>query len=119
MARKFLLVEANAAGGDLMERTLSRQFPQAEFVRCDQLPEAIRALEMGGVDAIVVHKAVGASGEEVIRELRAIDATLPIVMMSSIDRTASAREAGATFFHPYDAWITLGSALDRVMRDRP
>jgi CheY-like chemotaxis protein len=116
MPRRFLLVELNTQGFALMERTLSRRFPGAELHNFVDGREAAQRLSEGQFDAVIVHRAIAMEGVEVVRELRAINGQIPIVMMSSVNRAAAATEAGATTFLPYDAWLLLGTVLDELLR---
>ena len=47
--------------------------------------------------------------------LRLTNAVVPIVMVSGLDRTKSAIEAGATAFLSYDAWLRIGTVVSELL----
>ncbi len=53
-----------------------------------------------------------------MKQIRAVDAVVPIVMVSGIDRERAALEAGATSFLSYDEWLRIGSVVDAYIKER-
>ncbi len=116
-APRFLIVDDNADSRFLLVKTLLRKFPQAVLQETQQGEDAIRMLRDGNLDAVVVHRASDVDGLTLIRSLRQTNATLPIVMVSGIDRTLTAIEAGATTFLNYDAWLRIGTVVSELIAD--
>jgi CheY-like chemotaxis protein len=57
-------------------------------------------------------------GLTLIRLLRQANHNVPIVMVSGIDRTKSALEAGATTFLSYEAWLRIGTVVAELVSAR-
>jgi DNA-binding NtrC family response regulator len=112
---KFLIVDLHRDGLTLLERTLSRKFPDATIIACTHANEALRAAADPELDAAIVHRPVAETGEEMVRQLRKLQPRIPIIMVSSIDRSASAQAAGATKFLPYDGWLRLGAEVEEAL----
>jgi hypothetical protein len=55
------------------------------------------------------------AGVEVVRGLRVANPTVPIVMVSGIDRRAAATEAGANAFLLYDEWLRIGTVVAELL----
>lgn len=112
---KILVIDHNADGLDLLTRTLTRKFPSAEIIRCSESGECIEVAGKEKIDAIVVHRAIGMTGGELIRQLRTIDPSVPITMVSSTERSEEATKAGANAFLLYDSWLMLGGVVADTM----
>lgn len=97
-ARRFLIVDFNPEGRQLLGRTVCRRFAECDLRECAELDEALDLTRQAGFDAIIVHRPIGQTGEQAIRELRAVAAKTPIILISSTDRKTSALEAGANAF---------------------
>jgi len=108
----FLVVDLNPEGTALLARTLSRKFPGAVIISSAHSHDALENAKTQKPDAIVVHRPLDFTGEEMVRQLRETQPGIPIVMVSSIDRTESARNSGADSFLLYDAWLLLGGVVD-------
>ena len=113
--RKFLIVDDNADSRFLLVKTLLRKFPQAVLQETQNCDSAVALIESGGLDAVVVHRAAEVDGLTLLRRLRQADAVVPIVMVSGIDRTKQALEAGATTFLSYDAWLRIGTVVGELI----
>lgn len=66
--------------------------------------------------AIITHRSFEMEGAELVRRFRDADPVVPIIMVSGVDRSAAAREAGATAFLHYDEWLRIGSVVEKHMR---
>ncbi len=116
---QFLVVDDNADSRFLLVKTLLRKFPQA-VIRETQ--DATAALTVAGSDrpaAVVVHRAADVDGITLLRRLRDANPTVPIVMVSGIDRSQVAVAAGATTFLNYDAWLRIGSVVADLLARAP
>jgi DNA-binding response OmpR family regulator len=112
---KFLIVDDNPDSRFLLVKTLLRKFPQA-VLQETQDGESARALTQAeGLDAVVVHRAADVDGLTLVRTLRQANRAVPIVMVSGIDRTTTAIEAGATTFLSYDAWLRIGTVVAELV----
>jgi CheY-like chemotaxis protein len=111
MPHKFLIVDDNPDSRFLLVKTLLRKFPQA-ILQETQHGESAVALARGEMlDAIVAHRAAEVDGLTLVRMLRQTNPRVPIVMVSGLDRTNAAIEAGATTFLSYDAWLRIGTVV--------
>ncbi len=108
---QFLVIDHNADGRTLLTRTLRRKFPNAELVECGAADQATTTLQGGGFDAVVVHRTEEVDGEMLVRLLRRVNPTVPIVAVSGIDRSEKLLAAGASEFLNYDEWLRLGTVV--------
>lgn len=114
----FLILDHNAEGRMLLGRTLLRKFPSAILQECDTLEAALAALKKSQVDVVISHRAIGYDGVATIAMIRQEHPELPIVMVSGVDRAKEARSAGASEFIRFDAWLTVGTVVERLLRNR-
>ena len=117
--RKFLIVDDNPDSRFLLVKTLLRKFPQAVLQETQDADTAIAIAKTERLDAMVVHRAMEVDGITLVRLLRHVSPTAPIVMVSGIDRTVEAVAAGATAFLNYDAWLRIGSVVADLLDLRP
>ena len=108
---KFLIVDDNPDSRFLLVKTLLRKFPQAVLQETQDGQSAVSLAQSDGLDATVVHRAADVDGITLVRMLRQVNRTMPIVMVSGIDRTQQALEAGASSFLNYDAWLRIGTVV--------
>jgi CheY-like chemotaxis protein len=113
--RKFLIVDDNSDSRFLLVKTLLRKFPQAVVQECQDGDAAIAMTRAEKLDAIVAHRATEIDGLTLIRLLRQVNPTLPIVMVSGIDRSKEAIAAGANYFLSYDAWLRIGTVVAELL----
>lgn len=114
----FLVIDHNPEGRLLLGRTLLRKFPTAILQECDTVEAALAALKKSRVDAVVSHRVIGFDGATTVAMIRQAHPDLPIVMVSGVDRAQEARAAGASEFIRFDAWLTVGSVVDRLLSAR-
>ena len=107
----FLVVDLNPEGTALLSRTLGRRFPGAVIITCAEAEDSVEKAQTQKLDAIVVHRPLEITGEEMVRQLREKQPDIPIIMVSSADKTESARKSGANGFLLYDAWLLLGGVV--------
>lgn len=112
---KFLIIDDNPDSRFLLVKTLLRKFPQAVLQETQDGESAVSLLRDERPDAVVVHRATDVDGLTLIRMLRKLNAVVPIVMVSGIDRTQTAREAGASTFLNYDAWLRIGTVVSELL----
>jgi CheY-like chemotaxis protein len=115
MSPKFLIVDDNADSRFLLVKTLLRKFPQAILQETQDGESAITLMKAGHLDAVVVHRAAEIDGLSLIRSLRQSSPTVPIVMVSGLDRSKAAVEAGASTFLSYDAWLRIGTVVGELI----
>src|SRR3954471_3284685 len=109
--RKFLIVDDNPDSRFLLVKTLLRKFPQAVIEECQDGNAAVDVAKSGALDAIVAHRAAEVDGLTLIRMLREVNPSIPIVMVSGVDRTKESLAAGATRFLSYEAWLRIGTVV--------
>lgn len=117
-SHRFLVIDENPDGRFLLSKTLLRAFPSAAVVECLSAETAFNELRTKEVAAIVLHRTVEFDGAGLVRELRKIDAVVPIIMVSGIDREKLAVEAGATRFFHYDQWVRIGLFVAELLEKR-
>ena len=112
---KFLIVDDNADSRFLLVKTLLRKFPQAILQETQDGESAVAIVQSGTLDAVVVHRAAEIDGISLIRNLRQTNPSLPIVMVSGLDRSKAAIDAGANTFLSYDAWLRIGTVVNELI----
>jgi CheY-like chemotaxis protein len=113
--RKFLIVDDNSDSRFLLVKTLLRKFPHAIVEECQDGDAALALAKSEKLDAMVVHRAAEIDGLTLIRMLRQADPHTPIVMVSGLDRSRQAIEAGASTFLSYDAWLRIGIVVSDLL----
>lgn len=109
---KFLVIDDNADSRFLLVKTLLRKFPQAVIHECQDADAAVLiARTTPELDAIVTHRAIEVDGITLVRLLRRVNHSVPLVMVSGIDRTTEALTAGANRFLNYDEWLRIGTLV--------
>ena len=92
MKPRILVVDDEAAIRDSLRMIL--EYEDYEFVGASNGPDAITQVQRDRPDLLLLDiKMPGMDGMEVLRKIRAIDETLPIVMISGHGTTATAVEA--------------------------
>ena len=112
--RKFLLVDENADGRSLLARTLHRKFPQSLTLECIDADTAVSTAKSENLDAIIIHRA-DLPGVEIIRLIRALNPTVPILAVSGFDRAKESAAAGANRFLNYDQWLLVGTVVAEML----
>ena len=118
MPQKFLIVDDNPDSRFLLVKTLLRKFPQAVLQETLDGPSSITLVRSNTLAAVVVHRAAEIDGLTLVRLLRDANPSVPIVMVSGIDRSKTAIEAGATTFLNYDAWLRIGTVVAQLITAR-
>lgn len=112
---KFLVVDDNSENRFFVTKTLLRKFPQAIVQEVQESVPAKLAASSEKLAAIIVHRAVDLEGVPLIKELRSIDANIPILMVSGRIECPEAFEAGANAFLNYDAWLRIGTVVEELV----
>jgi CheY-like chemotaxis protein len=111
----FLVVDFHAESRYLLVKTLLRKFPNAIIHEVDDAEEAVGRVRGGEITAVITHRTFDVEGLALVREFRAADPVIPIVMVSGIDREEAALAAGANRFLHYDQWLRLGTVIESVL----
>lgn len=111
----FLVIDHNADSRFLLVKTLLRKFPHSRIDETDDADVAVSLARKHALSAIVSHRTENMLGVELIATLRAVNAKVPIVMVSGIDRTEPAVRAGADRFLLYDEWLRIGTVVDELL----
>jgi DNA-binding response OmpR family regulator len=111
----FLIVDDNADSRFLLVKTLLRKFPHAVLRETQDGESAVSLVRSENLDAVVVHRAAEIDGISLVRRLRQTNANVPIVMVSGLERTKEAIEAGANTFLSYDAWLRIGTVVSELI----
>lgn len=113
--RKFLIVDDVTDSRALIVRTLLRKFPTAFIQETQESSSAVTASQEQKYDIIIAHRSVDLDGLTLVRSLRQANPVVPIIMISGVDRTPQALEAGATVFHNYDEWLRIGTVAAQIL----
>src|SRR4051812_41811809 len=113
--KKFLVIDDNADSRFLLTKTLMRKFPAAVLIECGDDGTAMSVAATERLDAIVIHRTGEITGVAMIPLLRQVAPEVPIVMVSGIDRSTEAVDAGATYFLHYDEWLRLGTVVSGIL----
>jgi len=116
---KFLIIDDHVDNRSLLTRTMTREFPAAEIRECGEIGAAISIAGTEQIDAVVSHRVDLTDGIELIHQLRRVNPAVPVIMVSSFDRTREALAAGATRFLPYDEWRRIGTVVEEVLATQP
>lgn len=111
----------------LAARLLKAHLERPGKVRVNIAPggsEALAVLARGGVDAVLSDLVMPEmDGVELVRRVRALDATLPVIVLSgqaSLERAVDAMRAGATDFMQKPPNVTaLAALVERALAERP
>lgn len=113
---KFLIIDDNPDSRFLLTKTLLRKFPGAAMLESQTSGRAVAILSRDKPSAVIAHRAEEMDGATLIRLLREQNSTVPIVMVSGIDRTDLARLSGANFFLHYDEWLRIGTVVADLLK---
>lgn len=112
---RFLVIDDNADSRFLLVKTLLRKFPQATIQECQDADAAVAMSRISPPDAIITHRATEVDGITLVLLLRRVNPTVPIIMVSGIDRTHEALSAGANRFLNYDEWLRIGTVVAETL----
>lgn len=114
-APHFLVVDHNKESRFLLVKCLLRKFPQARILEIEEGDAAIELARTRELAVIVTHRTREYYGTELVEKLRRVNETVPIVMVSGIERTAPALAAGADRFMLYDEWLRIGTIVKDLL----
>ena len=122
-ALNVLLVDDDVLAARLLSANLGRPGRTAIEV-AESGEEAMERLSRGGVDAVITDLAMpGMDGIELTRRIRALDRSLPVVVLTanaSIERAVEAIQAGANDFLQKPANVNaLNALIERAVAERP
>ncbi len=115
----FLVIDDNADSRFLLVKTLMRKFPSAVIQECQSAESAVERAAHRNLTAVITHRSTELGGIALLRQLRSANSSVPIVMVSSIDRRDAALAAGATGFLLYDEWLRIGTVVSALIMSRP
>jgi DNA-binding NtrC family response regulator len=113
-----LVVDHNHDSRFLLVKSLHRKFPAAIIRETGDGEEALLIAERNGLAAIITHRTQEYFGTELVQKFREVNPTVPIVMVSGIERTGPALAAGATRFLLYDEWLRVGTVVREALEAR-
>ncbi len=111
----FVIVDDVEENRFLIAKTLGRKFPESSIIECLDSTAAVSAVEQHKPAAVIVHRGFDIKGPEMVRLLRQMAPTLPLIMVSSRETCPEAIEAGANAFLNYDAWLRIGTVVAEVL----
>ncbi|HUR56521.1 MAG TPA: hypothetical protein VM029_02345 [Opitutaceae bacterium] len=102
----------------MLVKCLLRKFPDAVVQEAKDGDSALAMARRGGLKAIISHRTTEMLGVELVEKFREADVSVPIVMVSGIDRTQPALAAGADRFLLYDEWLRIGTVVQQLLAER-
>ncbi len=117
--RSILVIDHNPDSAFLLVKTLARKFPQSGVQMCTDLASAVSAVRSELVEVVVLHRTQKEDPVSLIHLIREIRPTVPIIAVSSVDRSETALQAGATGFVNMEAWLTIGTVVENALKSRP
>ena len=111
----FLIVDDDPDGRFLVAKTLLRKFPKAAITECQDAEAAFLIFDRQLVSLIICHRTFEFDGIALIAEFRKRNASVPILMMSGIDRKNPALAAGADAFLTYEEWLMVGNHVAALL----
>ena len=115
----FLIVDHNKDSRFLLVKCLYRKFPHAVILEAADGDAAIAMAARDDLAVIVTHRTAEYFGTELVEKFREVNSSVPIVMVSGIERTAPALAAGADRFMLYDEWLRIGTIVKDLLADAP
>lgn len=115
----FLVVDADDDSRLLLGRTLTRKFPGARLLEARDLDTGLRLASGPSADAVIIHRATGIDGPAAVKQLRGQVGSIPIVMVSAVDREGDALAAGADAFILRDEWLRIGVVVAALLNREP
>jgi response regulator RpfG family c-di-GMP phosphodiesterase len=112
---KFLIIDDNPDNRFLLTKTLLRKYPAAALVECQSVDTAMRVLKSEAIDLIVAHRATEVGGADLVREVRRVNATTPIIAVSGVNRCRETLAAGANRFQLLDEWLMVGHVAAQLL----
>lgn len=76
---------------------------------------ALKLVKEQAYDAVVLHRAIGADSESLVRCIRREKPHVPLLALSGIARRKQLVTAGATEFLNYDAWLMVGKPVAEMI----
>ncbi|HUR56081.1 MAG TPA: response regulator [Opitutaceae bacterium] len=115
---RFLIVDDHGDSRFLLAKTLYRKFPRAVFHECPTSETAFEIAKSDDLSAVITHRTADMGGIRLVRELRRLNPTVPIVMVSSQDQKIVAIACGADRFLHYDEWLRIGTIVEEMLPAR-
>lgn len=112
----FLVVDDDDDNRFLLTKTLLRNFPRCRIHESRDSDSVLRIAQEFELGCAVIHRAADMDGITLIRQVREAAPNLPILALSGFDRREESLRAGATAFLHYDAWLTVGRAVEDLLR---
>ena len=115
----FVVIDDNADTRFIVVRSLAKTFPAATIKECSDAQRALDAASAPSVSAAVIHRTTEMTGLYFIQLLRKANPTVPILMVSGVDRTPAALAAGANAFVLFDQGQRIGLAVAELVSPKP
>lgn len=107
----ILLIDHNPDTRDLVTLTLRKKFPAAKIVQHDGVEATLAAVRAQQADVIILHRTVEEIAVAMVSMIREINPTVPVIVMSGIDRSEEVLAAGATGFLNFAELSLLGNVV--------
>lgn len=115
-SRSFVVLEKDEDLRAIYRRKIEQKFPGCIVVGVPSYAEAVDALALRAVDAVIVNQRVeDCTGLDALKNLRRSHATLPLVSVGPKAAEHAALQNGATVFLNDEKWKDLGTMLETVL----
>lgn len=115
--KQFLIIDSNARSRLLVVATLARNFPHAVITEASAIEEALSALTLAEVDAVVGFFKDVFEARVFVHLVRDEHPRVPIVIMSETDCGKAVLADGATRFLSCEEWLLVGTTLAEVLNE--
>jgi len=116
----FIIIDDNRDGHFVLARALFRHYPAAtthEYRDFESARDPLAALSEGGGRAVVLlHRTPALEGAALVRAVRGVHPSVPVVALGHPSTGKEALAAGATRFLDYEAWLGLGTMVKELER---
>jgi hypothetical protein len=116
--RRFLLVGNNLERVQLLAHTLRRRFLDAVIPHASELEAAGQFLRTQSYDVVILVVSEARRAVEVVTGLRQVNAAVPIIVVSPVDRSEAVLAAGATGFLNCDEFLNIGQVVANSLAQR-
>ncbi len=115
----FIVVEKDDDLRSIYRMKLEQKFPGCGVIETPSCSEALDAMGEMSIDAVIVDQtALDCSGLQALRNIRHVDARIPLVAIGQARMEEVARRNGATAFIDESRWSELGNTVEAVLEPR-
>jgi len=117
-AHRFAVIDGDSGGRDALAHILTFYYPHAAVIACETSIAAIEEVRHRAPAAVLLRRTIDMDELSLVQMLRQANASIPIICISTVDRSDAALAAGATTFLRYDQTHLLGQVIAALLRPR-